>query len=263
MNSMRGIVYAPTEQDSGLRLDIHTPPKEREALCTYLYFHGGGLTAGTRDEPEILALAEAFTARGIVLISAEYRVYPQAGFPDFIRDAARAAAWVIANRIRYALPAKVFVGGSSAGGYLSMMLCFAREYLAEVELTPEDFAGYVLDAGQPTAHFEVMARRGDEPRRVMVDETAPLFFVRDASPHRPLLLICAERDIPGRVEQNRLLLRTLEVFGADPAQLQLYIMPGCEHVSYLNPENKDAFARYTDTCAAFLLGAGVADFKPR
>lgn len=256
MNSLHGIVYALAEQGSGLHLDIHTPPKGQEALCTYLYFHGGGLTTGTHDEPDILALAEALTARGIVMISAQYRLYPQAAFPDFVRDAACAAAWVTANRTRYALPAKVFLGGSSAGAYLSMMLCFAREYLAEGNLTPEDFAGYVLDAGQPTAHFEVMARRGDDPRRVMVDETAPLFYVRDAGPRRPLLLICAERDIPGRVEQNRLLLRTLEAFGADPAQMQLHIMPGCEHVGYLNPENKAAFARYTDTCAAFLLGAG-------
>lgn len=256
MNSVRGILYAPAEQGGGLRLDIHTPPKEQEALGTYLYFHGGGFTGGTHDEPEILALAETLTARGLVFISAEYRLYPQAEFPDFIRDAAHAAAWVMANRTRYALPAKVYLGGSSAGGYLSMMLCFARQYLAEVDLTPEDFAGYVLDAGQPTAHFEVMARRGDDPRRVMVDEAAPLFFVRDAGPRRPLLLICAERDIPGRVEQNHLLLRTLEVFGADPAQMQMHIMPGCDHVSYLNPENKTAFARYTDICAAYLLGTG-------
>lgn len=256
MNSMRGIVYAPAEQGDGLRLDIHTPSDGREAPCAYLYFHGGGLTAGAHDEPEILALAEALTARGIVFISAEYRLYPQAAFPDFIRDAARAAAWVVTNRTRYALPAKVFLGGSSAGGYLSMMLCFARQYLAEVNLTPEDFAGYVLDAGQPTAHFEVMARRGEDPRRVMVDETAPLFYVRDSGPHRPLLVICAELDIPGRVEQNRLLLRTLEAFGANPAQMRLHIMPRCEHVGYLNPEKKTAFARYTDLCAAYLLSAG-------
>lgn len=255
MNSVRGILYAPAEQGGGLRLDIHTPPKEREALCTYLYFHGGGLTGGTHDEPAILALAEALTARGIAFVSAQYRLYPQAVFPDFVRDAARAAAWVMANRARYGLPAGVFVGGSSAGAYLSMMLCFAREYLAEAGLAPEAFAGYVLDAGQPTAHFEIMARQGDDPRRVMVDETAPLFFVRGASPRKPLLVICAENDIPGRVEQNRLLLRTLETFGADPAQMQLHIMPGCEHVGYLNPDDAAAFARYTDTCAAFLLGA--------
>ena len=257
MNSKRGIVYAP--EHGSLRLDVHYPPAGRQALSTYLYFHSGGLTMGARDEPAIIALAEALTARGVVMISAGYRLYPQAAFPDYVRDAARAAAWVMANRKAYALPGKVFLGGSSAGGYLSMMLCFARQYLSEVGLSPEDFSGFLLDAGQPTTHFEVMARRGDDPRRVMVDDAAPLYYVRDAGPRRPMLLICAERDIPGRVAQNRLLLHTLEAFGADPSQMWLLFMPGCEHVCYLNPENQLAFAAYTVVCASFLTGECEAD----
>jgi acetyl esterase/lipase len=182
----------------------------------------------------------------------DYRLYPEAVFPDFIRDAARAVRWVFDQMESYHLPRRVFVGGSSAGAYLSMMLCFARDYLLEVGLEPEALAGYVFDAGQPTSHFEVLSRRGIDPHRVLVDEAAPLYYVRDGRPLRPMLLFCAENDMPGRLEQNMLLMRTLQTMGYDDKLIKFHLMKGCEHCSYLEPKNEKPFREYIGICADFL-----------
>ena len=253
MKTISGLLYAPALGNDGPRLDIHYPGDEREGVCTYVYLHGGGLTVGVRDDKEILALAQTLTARGIVVISADYRLYPEAAFPDYIRDAAHAVRWVFDQMESYHLPPRVFLGGSSAGGYLSMMLCFARDYLLEVGLEPEALAGYVFDAGQPTSHFEVLSRRGIDPRRVLVDEAAPLCYVRDGRPSRPLLLFCAENDMPGRLEQNMLLMRTLQAMGYDDKLIKFHLMTGCEHCSYLDPKNEKPFQEYVRICAEFLV----------
>jgi acetyl esterase/lipase len=254
MKTISGLVYEPASGNDGLCLDIHYPESGQEGVCTYVYLHGGGLTVGARDDDEILALAQKLTARGIVVISTDYRLYPEAVFPDYIRDAARAVRWVFDQAESYHLPRRVFLGGSSAGGYLTMMLCFARDYLLEVGLEPEALAGYVFDAGQPTSHFEVLSRRGIDPRRVLVDEAAPLYYVWDGRPLRPLLLFCAENDMPGRLEQNMLLMRTLQTMGYDDKLMAFHRMAGCEHCSYLEPQNEKPFWEYVRICADFLAG---------
>ena len=58
-----------------------------------------------------------------------------------------------------------------------MMLCFDKRYLQSVGLSNDDIAGYWHDAGQPTSHFNVLKYSGKDSRRVIVDETAPLYFI--------------------------------------------------------------------------------------
>lgn len=65
------------------------------------------------------------------------------------------------------------MGGSSAGGYLSMMLCFDKKYYEAVGVSPSDISGCVHDAGQPTVHFKVLKERGIDSRRIIIDESAP------------------------------------------------------------------------------------------
>ena len=40
-----------------------------------------------------------------------------------------------------------------------------------------DFAGFIHDAGQPTSHFNVLKELGKDSKRIIVDETAPMYFV--------------------------------------------------------------------------------------
>ena len=82
---------------------------------------------------------------------------------------------------------KILVGGSSAGGYISMMLCFDNKYLKKHGINPSDITGYIHDSGQPTSHFTVLNHSGTDPRRVIVEERAPLYFVGLEKSYSPML----------------------------------------------------------------------------
>ena len=159
-------------------------------------------------------------------------MYPSAAYPDFLRDGAAAAAWVRAHIKAYGGSGRVYIGGSSAGGYMSMMLCFDDRYLAAYGLQPTDFAGDIHDAGQPTAHFNVLRERGLDTRRVIVDESAPLYYVGLAERYAPMMFVISEQDMECRHEQTELIRAALRHFGYDQSRVAYRLLPGT-HSSYV------------------------------
>ena len=165
--------------DSYHYVDIYMPDGECSAL--FLYFHGGGLIEGSRKEltashPFVKEMTEA----GFGVASAEYRLYPDAGYPDFVEDAAEAVAFVKHSFSKYGTYGKLIVGGCSAGAYIAQMLCFNKSFFEAVGVDPSEIDAYVHDAGQPTVHFNVLRERGFDHRRIMIDKQAPLYYVGTA-----------------------------------------------------------------------------------
>lgn len=194
-----------------------------------VWFHGGGLEAGVpRDNAH---LAPALNGAGVTLVLPGYRFLQKAAWPACVEDAAEA----VAAALRRYPDRKVLVGGSSAGAYLSMMLCLDGRYLEKHGFVPEQIAGWVFDAGQPTTHFNVLKSRGEDPRLCRIDEAAPLYFVDGPGPKAPILILCAERDMPCRVQQNRLLVETLEHFGRPKEDTEMYVLAGYGHCGYDGP----------------------------
>jgi len=191
-------------------LDIYLPDNT-DVSAVFIYFHGGGLESGDKISAE--RFAPYLTERGMAVISANYRMYPKYKYPDFVYDAASVTAFVNEYARRELKCEKIYVGGSSAGGYLSMMLCFDRKYLESVGIDNSQIAGYFHDAGQPTAHYSVLRYQGISHRRVIVDETAPLYHVGLEEGYPPMRFIISDDDIKGRYEQTMLMLATLDSFG--------------------------------------------------
>lgn len=209
------------------KLDLYLP--DAGAFALLVYFHGGGMEAGDKSHEK--DIAQALCDKGIAMISANYRMYPEAQYPDFVQDAAAAVAWTFAHIHEYGDCTGIYVGGSSAGGYLSMMLCFDKQYLNAHGLEPTQVAGYLHDAGQPTTHFNVLRERGLDTRRVLIDEAAPLYHVGLAEKYAPMRFILAEDDMKNRKEQTELMLSTLRHFGYEG--YDLCVLPG-KHVKYLH-----------------------------
>lgn len=93
-----------------------------------LFFHGGGFVLGTLDIYD--GLCRRFSdAMGLRLISAEYRLAPEYKFPVAVEDAFTALQWVSAHAADLGLiPGRLAVGGDSAGGTLTAVICrLARE----------------------------------------------------------------------------------------------------------------------------------------
>ncbi|MBQ9131154.1 MAG: alpha/beta hydrolase [Clostridia bacterium] len=221
------------------KLDVYLP--EGASRAVFVYFHGGGLERGDKSGAKVFA--PDLTDHGVAVISANYRMYPEAQYPQFIEDAAQAVAWAH----RYARESlgcdQLYVGGSSAGGYLSMMLCFDGRYLADVGLDNSAIRGYFHDAGQPTAHFAVLKHRGVDPRRVIVDETSPLYYVGLEKEYPPMRFIVSDNDMKNRYEQTELMLSTLTHF--EYQGFDRVVMHGkhCAYVGRLDENGESVMGR--------------------
>lgn len=86
---LRDIVYREASPQA-CRLDLYLP-KTNIPCPLFLYFHGGGLTAGSKNSPAEDVFCQALSARNIAVVSADDRLFPDARFPDYIEDCATAA----------------------------------------------------------------------------------------------------------------------------------------------------------------------------
>lgn len=224
----------------GHQLDLYLPEGPGR-FPTLLYFHGGGLEAGSRKDAR--CITQTLVERGIAVASADYRLYPEASYPDFLTDCASAAAWVLENIGQYGGDGRVALSGSSAGGYITMMLCFDPKYLDAHGLTPMDFSAFIHDAGQPTKHFNVLREAGLDTRRVIVDETAALYHVGTQKTYPPMLFLVSDGDMTNRYEQTLLMCSTLKHFGHGEDQVQLKVMHGghCAYLGKTDDEGRNVF----------------------
>ena len=244
MVSNYGLIYK-----DGLRIDLHLP--ECDSFDLFVYFHGGGLCGGSHGGVE--PFAETLAKRGIATATVEYRMYPSAHFPDFIVDGADAVRWLKDNISDYGKCHRIFVGGSSAGAYISMMLCFDGRYFERVGLMPTDIDGYIHDAGQPTAHFNVLKERGIDSRRVIIDDTAPLFHVGTSESYPPMQIIVSDNDIENRLEQTELLVGAIRSFGYDMKKV-CYTKAHSTHVGYLKKVNASGSNEVAELILPFING---------
>ncbi len=228
MKVFKDIAYATAYASQ--KLDIYLPDKD--TFDVLIYIHGGGIEAGTKDGDT--GLYHTLVAKGVAVVTIDYRMYPFARYPEFIYDAAAAVAWTKEHIAEYGNAKRFFVGGSSAGGYITMMLYFDRKYLAPFHMTPCDLDGFVFDAGQPTTHFNVLRERGIDSRRVFVDEAAPLYHVKQYDGEPPVMILVSSDDIKNRYEQTRLLMSTMKDFSYPEECITYHFMDGYSHCSYIN-----------------------------
>lgn len=240
MRIQKNIPYG-NGQEERQSLDVILPDGEIRELL--VYFHGGGLECGSKEDVKNLY---GLTDKGIALIVPNYRLYPMARYPEFIEDAAKASAWAVKFRDDHSPSKKLFMSGSSAGAYLAMMLCFDSRYMISHDMNPDVFAGYIFDAGQPTVHFNVLREAGSPAQAVLVDERAPMFHVREERSYPPMLFLCAEKDMPGRYEQTLLMLSVLKNFGHGE-EVSFRHMEGYEHCEYNNkPVFQELLMKFMD-----------------
>lgn len=237
MTTNLDIAYGENEAQ---KLDIYLP--DGEVSSVFVYFHGGGLSRGDKGSAAAV-FGPYLTRRGVALISANYRMYPEAKYPDFICDAAQVVAW--ANKYMHEELGcdRLYVGGSSAGGYMTMMLCFDKRYLAAVGLDNSAIAGYFHDAGQPTAHFYVLKNSGEDERRVIVDETAPLYYIGLEAQYPPMRFVVSDNDMENRYEQTMLVLSTLRHFGYEGYDHVVMQGKHCHYCRKLDENGESVFGQ--------------------
>jgi acetyl esterase len=89
----------------------------------FIFFHGGGMVAGSIDTHDRVAATLA-EATGCRLISVDYRLAPEHKFPAAIEDAIAATDFVACNASTFGIDTeKLVIGGDSAGATLAAVVC--------------------------------------------------------------------------------------------------------------------------------------------
>lgn len=179
--------------DPRQQMDIYVPTAKKPGPTpVVLFFYGGSWNSGERNDYRFVG--EALASKGYVAVIADYRLYPQVRYPDFLKDGAYAFAWVHHHIAVYGGdPKHLFVMGHSAGAYNAAMLALDPRLLAEVNLSTSDMRGWIGLAGP----YDFLPIENPDVRPVFFHpnsppDSQPIHHITANAP--PTLLIAAQKD---------------------------------------------------------------------
>ncbi|MBU1012773.1 MAG: carboxylesterase family protein [Bacteroidetes bacterium] len=200
-------------EEERCKLDLYLP-NEKKNFPVMVWFHGGSLKRGSKDDKMTRSVGMKFANEGIAVAVVNYRLSPKAKYPAYINDAAAAVAWVFKNISGYGgNPNSVFIAGHSAGGYQVYMLALNPEFLKKYDVESINIAGVIPVAGQTFTHYTVREERGIEKseKTPVIDDASPCFLANKNTP--PMLIIWADGDTYARIEENKSLINLLNKEG--------------------------------------------------
>ncbi|TVT91988.1 alpha/beta hydrolase [Pseudomonas sp. RGB] len=173
-------------------LDVYRPIKALPNTPVVVFFYGGSWNSGAKDDYGFVG--EALASRGIVVVIADYRLYPQVRYPSFLQDNAQAVAWTYQHIADYgADPRQLYLMGHSSGAYNASMLALDPRWLKEVNLSPTMLKGWIGLAGP--YDFLLIENPDVKPVFFFPDsppDSQPINHVSHAAP--PSLLIASVSD---------------------------------------------------------------------
>lgn len=224
-------------------VDLYLP--ETKNFTTVVNFHGGGLDHGAKYSERFEEMGAAFTAAGYALASVEYRKYPNAKFPDYLVDAAKATAFVKKYVQELGGSGDIIIAGQSAGAWISLMLCFNKEYLANEGIDTDEIKGWFIDSAQTTSHFNVLAQEtGAHKLTQRIDQYSPMYFLDENTKFSRMMLVLYDQDMPCRYEQNQLFYKAVLAFNPE-AKIEYRLLNG-RHCSAMKQYNEKGESLYTE-----------------
>lgn len=229
-NSENDIPYRTTGDPYGLercKLDIYYPENVKD-FPTVVWFHGGGLSGGSKFIPQELKNS------GMAVVAVNYRLLPRCTVGDCIDDAAAAVAWTFKTIGEYGgSTKKIVVAGHSAGGYLTNMIGLDKKWLRAYGIDADSIAALIPFSGHAISHFAYRESLGMKETQPSIDEYAPLYYVRADAP--PLVIVSGDRELEmlGRYEENAYFWRMMKVAGHK--KTYIYELDGYDHGAMAAP----------------------------
>ena len=106
-----------------IRVRLYEPKELRRPAPLHVFVHGGGWCVGDIDsrDPRCRTIA---AGAGCIVASVDYRMAPENAFPVPRDDSYAALCWLVEHADELGVdPARVSVGGESAGANLAALLC--------------------------------------------------------------------------------------------------------------------------------------------
>lgn len=188
------------------------------------YVHGGSWMHG--DKSEAIMFADQMTSQGYLLVSINYRLYPEGKFPNMIEDVKCAIRFLRAHAGAYNLdPNRIAAMGPSAGGHLVSLLGTSDgsagwdvgEYLDQSSRVQAVIAmAPVTDLTRNFPNADIEAMRGIGFGEDNIVLASPITHVTVDDP--PFLLIHGDQDEVVPFEQTQLMYDRLVQTNV-PAQL--------------------------------------------
>lgn len=204
------------------RLDVYSPftaaPSSGHPVV--VFFYGGAWNRG--DRVDYRFVGEALAARGVLTLVADYRLYPEVRYPDFLWDSAQALAYGLREAARLGgNPRRVFVMGHSAGAYNAAMLALDATRLAATGRSPRELAGWIGLAGP----YDFLPVTNADAQPVFFhpnypEGTQPISYVTKNAP-RSFLAAPAEDSVVNP-QRNTLGLAAVYRSLGVPVQVELY-----------------------------------------
>ncbi|MBR0809917.1 MULTISPECIES: alpha/beta hydrolase [Bradyrhizobium] len=136
---------------------LYTPANADELAPGFVFFHGGGLVAGSIATHDRIAAALAH-ATGCRLVSVDYRLAPEHRFPAAVDDAIAATEWVAREAASLGIHAdRLVVGGDSAGATLAAIVCQEAAQTAGLAIAAQCLICPVLDFEETSPSREEFA----------------------------------------------------------------------------------------------------------
>jgi len=154
-----------TKEGEELKLDIYQPKNDTmQHRPVIIFMHGGGFAGGTRTNPAEVNFAETAAKKGYVAVQISYRLtrkgqsfgcdYEASGKMETFKMAAEdfmdAVNFIVKNKEEYNInPAKIIVGGSSAGAEAVLNAVYNEKLMFQdfSKYQNFDFAGVFSLAG--------------------------------------------------------------------------------------------------------------------
>lgn len=264
--TVKRIRNVPFQRVAGrvLKLDVYRHRDGGVDRPALLYFHGGGWVMGDKTE-QGLPLMHHLARSGWVCFTANYRLSPGATFPDHLRDAKAALAWIREHGAEYgANTSFVAVAGGSAGGHIAALVALTanddryQEGFEHIDTSVQAAVSLygITDVtnrlGAQSDQFVPMlmepmvmkAFLSDEPEKFR--EASPIDRIRHDAP--PFLVVQGERDTLAPVREAQAFVARLRELSLSPV---LYMeFRGAQHIFDLFYSYRSA--RMVEGVAAFL-----------
>ncbi|MHA6796279.1 alpha/beta hydrolase [Pseudonocardia bannensis] len=253
----------PLRADDGWRLGVDvTVPLGDGPFPALVYLHGGGWVMGSPWTHR--RLAAELAARGLLVVSVDYRRAPKYRFPGAVGDAAFALDWARSGVAEFGGdPGRLLVGGDSAGANLAAALLAAGVPGAgHVRAALLFYGVYDYHRALPTLSGLL---GGDDAASQLYLQPADFDALRGdprLSPEGhvagfpPTWLTVGERD-PLRPESEALAAR----LAAASVEHELHVAPGAPH-GYLQLPTHPAHDAGLSEMAAFLRRTGLLPADP-
>lgn len=241
-------VTAVSVEGRDLNVDVFHPAGNANGVGI-VFLPGGGFRTANRaglHERYAYRMAE----RGYVFIATEYRVMDEAPWPAQIHDAKALIRWARASSGRLGIdPARIVLGGASAGGNLALLASGtqgnpAYEGGGGNEGVGSDVAAVI--AVYPVT--DVTGRGNDESREPLYGKNPSPEFLRAASPlyqvspnNPPTMLVHGTSDTMVHHTMSTRFYDALQEAGV-PADLYLYA--GQDHIFDREPAFAEAVATH-------------------